>query len=1095
VVNFNHTNDIDFSPLLSGTLSVNKLGSGTTTLTATNTYTGATDVKAGTFRVNGALTSSTLVTIHNGGTLSGTGNIGGAVIVKSGGKLAAGNSPGTLSVGSLTLNAGSHSDFELGTSSDLIAVTGDLTLDGMLNLSDSGGFSNTSYTLFTYGGSLTNNHFELNLVPTGWNRANFLIDLSTEGEVKLAVDNTVTIQYWDGTANDPDDAISGGTGTWSSDGTNWTNNNGSLNTSWEGVVGVFGGTAGTISVADDVSFSELQFETDGYEIVGDGGSLVTSGTASELWTASDVGAEIAATITGTAALHKTGFGTLTLSASNTYTGSTVINNGTLRTKNEYALGTGNVSLTAGATLAPSGKLTLSSFTWNGGVINLTQGGVDTLAIAGDFTKGTSDDPFTFDLTSGGFQVAETYTLLTFGTNIGFDLSNFEANTYLGLTAKFAFDGNSLTVRYEGEHTGPVLQNGGPTYTPTNADFVVTGPVTTEGPLESNTVNSLLFDDGSSLAVSNTLTVTSGSFTVISGTGTLSGDSVLTPGDFRKVGPGTLLSSANLEVTGEGTVENGGLIINGTLSTGHGLVIRNSALLGGSGTIYGDVVTHGILSPGNSPGTLTVIGDHTFTDGSTFLLEIAGTSNFDRLLVSGTATLDGTLEVTPYGGNSLEYGQKFTFVKAGKITGEFNEVNMPSGLRGRILQTSKKAALLAAPESYTQVAQTPNQMATAKALDSFINAKGGDRETVSIALDELKASEFPDAFDQISPAFHESLARITIEQSNAQGQMLQQRFGALRLGVGGFRQIGLEAPIITEGKQFKELKETRSIMEPAADNPWGVWVQGNGLFAKNSGLNGIPNFRFDSGGFLLGADYRWNDTLATGIYAGYQRIDARYDGGSRTNVNAARFGAYATLDTGNGFYGNALLGGGYSDYEVRRTIDFGSIDRTARSNPHGGEFSAMLGTGYDWKAGNFTFGPVASGQYTYVNIDGFTEEGARSLNLKINDQEAHSLRSTLGARVAYSWQINEAVALVPEGRITWQHEFLQDSRDIAAELDGGRGPGFNIATTTPERDAVFAGAGLNLQVGDRWNANVYYNADFGRGDFKSQMISGGVNIKF
>ena len=46
-VNFNHTGDSTFAPQLTGSLSVNKLGTGTTTLTGSNNYTGETNVSAG----------------------------------------------------------------------------------------------------------------------------------------------------------------------------------------------------------------------------------------------------------------------------------------------------------------------------------------------------------------------------------------------------------------------------------------------------------------------------------------------------------------------------------------------------------------------------------------------------------------------------------------------------------------------------------------------------------------------------------------------------------------------------------------------------------------------------------------------------------------------------------------------------------------------------------------------------------------------------------------------------------------------------------------------------------------------------------------
>ena len=67
--------------------------------------------------------------------------VGGAVTVANGDRIAPGNSPSTLTMGSLMLNAGSVLDFELGqantvggTQNDLINVNGYLTLDGTLNV-------------------------------------------------------------------------------------------------------------------------------------------------------------------------------------------------------------------------------------------------------------------------------------------------------------------------------------------------------------------------------------------------------------------------------------------------------------------------------------------------------------------------------------------------------------------------------------------------------------------------------------------------------------------------------------------------------------------------------------------------------------------------------------------------------------------------------------------------------------------------------------------------------------------------------------------------------------------------------------------------
>ena len=114
---------------------------------------------------------------------------------------------------------------------------------------------------------------------------------------------------------------------------------------------------------------------------------------------------------------------------------------------------------------------------------------------------------------------------------------------------------------------------------------------------------------------------------------------------------------------------------------------------------------------------------------------------------------------------------------------------------------------------------------------------------------------------------------------------------------------------------------------------------------------------------------------------------------------------------------------------------------------------------------------------------------------MGQQNANSLRTSLGGRIAYTWKLTDSITLIPEGRMFWQHEFLENPRNIGATLDGGNGQSFGYTTSTPDRDAVFAGAGIIGQFGPNWNAYFYYNADFGRQDFVSHAISTGLNFKF
>lgn len=138
-VNFNHiAASYVFDPIMSGSVAVNHIGAGVTTLTADHTYTGPTTISAGALLVEGSLTN-TEVTVASGGTLGGSGIINGAVTVQSGGVLAPGSSPGVLNLGSLLLDPGSTTRIEIngttpGTEHDQIVVAGNATLDGTLEL-------------------------------------------------------------------------------------------------------------------------------------------------------------------------------------------------------------------------------------------------------------------------------------------------------------------------------------------------------------------------------------------------------------------------------------------------------------------------------------------------------------------------------------------------------------------------------------------------------------------------------------------------------------------------------------------------------------------------------------------------------------------------------------------------------------------------------------------------------------------------------------------------------------------------------------------------------------------------------------------------
>lgn len=170
-----------------------RVAAGRWELTGANTYSGNTIVSAGTLLINnvsGSGTGSSAVTV-NGGTLGGSGTISGGVTVNSGGTLSPGNSPGLLTVGSLTLNAGSTTAFEINGSNrggnfDAIDITsgGAFQMGGTLNFAFGSTLGNVTLDLFSFDTTATGDFSAL--VSTGsyagsWTKAGDLWSLSSGG--------------------------------------------------------------------------------------------------------------------------------------------------------------------------------------------------------------------------------------------------------------------------------------------------------------------------------------------------------------------------------------------------------------------------------------------------------------------------------------------------------------------------------------------------------------------------------------------------------------------------------------------------------------------------------------------------------------------------------------------------------------------------------------------------------------------------------------------------------------------------------------------------------------------------------------------------
>ncbi|GGK08788.1 autotransporter-associated beta strand repeat-containing protein [Pseudomonas matsuisoli] len=599
-----------FGGALLGDGGLIKTGTGNLALTGNSNLGGGLNLQSGSLTVNGALGGT--VTAGSGTSVGGTGNLTGTLNVGAGASLAAASGQ-TLTLGGLNLQAGANLNVALGTPTapaPLLNVAGDVSLNGTLNVADAGGFGQGVYQIIRYGGAL-NGDLSLGTIPVGFDLANLGVQANVAGQINLVVSGDSDLQFWNGNGATGNGSIVGGSGTWQSGITNWTDATGLGTNVWTNGFAIFGGTPGTVNVVGSHTITGMQL-ADGYALTaGSGAQLNLAGTGNHVIRVDpNATANVGVAITGAGALEKRDFGTLVLSADNSYTGGTVISEGILQVSADSQLGA-----PSGALDFKGGTLRVTGLGYNGAARNILLG-----ANGGGFDIETAANTFTLAQAIGG---AGQLTKSGLGT-----LALTGANSYSGGTAlnagRLSVSGSSALG------SGALTVNG-------NATLAALNDTALANDVRIAAGSALTVDGESPLALNGTLSGDAGRV-IKAGAGTLQLSGANTYGGGTSLVGGTLYAGSDTAL-GTGVLSADGT---GRLDNAAGVRLTNGIVLNGELTLAGarDLVLGGVISgtgalikEGAGVVTLERANAHT---GVTALR--AGTLQVNDDLALGTSTL-------------------------------------------------------------------------------------------------------------------------------------------------------------------------------------------------------------------------------------------------------------------------------------------------------------------------------------------------------------------------------------------------------------------------------------------------------------------------
>ncbi len=559
------------------------------------------------------------------------------------------------------------------------------------------------------------------------------------------------------------------------------------------------------------------------------------------------------------------------------------------------------------------------------------------------------------------------------------------------------------------------------------------------------------------AVANNETLTHD--VTISNSGTITG-TITTAGD-REVYNNDTLEYDTISVSGDDTVTNSGTwnTAGGTNDFGAGddIVTNTGTISAANASFVGleNFVNNGTLTMVNNVAgdTLTTDGDMAFGADSRLIVEIDG-NNIDNVTADGDISLDGELVLAQTGARGL--ASRYTILSANNIDGQFASDNIQDtaflDLELDYSDPTRVDLTITQVADFADVAQTPNQIATADVLDTLPSGNN--------LIDEMLY--LPDA----------AAARTALDQLSGEVHATQHT-------------------ALADDSRLPRNAVLNRLQNQDGSTIWGELFFGNGDLDQAKNRNTGSSKR-DAWGFILGADAAITDNVVVGL-AG-SMIKHESDNQLRSNltnseIETAHLLAYVGAESGKARF---KLGAGYAwgDVTTARTVNFGRFTDRLTADYDAKLFQAFAELGYRLPLGGGYVEPMANVIYIDTTTDAFTENGGLAA-LSAEKRSENTTLSTLGARFSTA----QSGIFSLNGMVGWQHGFGKLTPSSVLNFANFAGSdSFTIAGAPQSRDAAVMQVEAKLDAGSNMSVGLGYDGILGTaGHDHAAKIS--VRMKF
>ena len=384
---------------------------------------------------------------------------------------------------------------------------------------------------------------------------------------------------------------------------------------------------------------------------------------------------------------------------------------------------------------------------------------------------------------------------------------------------------------------------------------------------------------------------------------------------------------------------------------------------------------------------------------------------------------------------------------------------------------------------TSVASTPNQTAVTNVLSNNTIAL----QTIVNNLLVLSSTGAQQAFDSLSGVQH------THGQLLVKG--LSQRFLQLLINRGllsantslAFNSLQnfnpMSEPLLAyNGSNWPMMAASASAGAygqglDATERGW--WLQGFGGFGDIDTTTNASGADYDTIGLAFGVDTEWRD-MVIGVAGSYASSDADTFGGN-LDIDSYQMAGYGRWQQ-DAIYINAAIGFGFHQTDSSRAVVVGATSSTATSDYDSYNVGAAFEAGKDYALSlATTFTPYVGIEYSHFSRDDFTETGAGTANLSVDDEDQDSLRSKLGLRLSHDITTQQDKRITPYVDVAYVREYMDSVSRLDAGFSAAPTATFRIDGTDLDRDRLQLGAGITGQLNETTTLNVAYNGELAGSD--------------